>query len=158
MKLTFLVLLSNVIALKFFKSNKNDNGEKIISGLHYKSKVDDIRPVLSNSLTICIRFKIERYGTSKNPGQILEIKNKKITLFGLKATYPETTILLGNSKLEDGILRFLYDPRRISYPTWKLYIWHHVCFSYSKKNFHISFVQVRKNNVHLNARNNFRQM
>ena len=142
-KLTFLVLLSNVIALKIFKSNKNDNGEKMISGLHYKSKVDDIRPVLSNSLTICIRFNIERYGTKNNPAQILTIKNKKFTFFGLQAKYPTPFIMLGNSK--DRILRFLYGPRRrISYPIWKLYIWHHVCFSYSKKSSHISVVQVRK--------------
>ena len=145
-KLTFLVLLSNVIALKFFKSNKNDNGEKIISGLHYQSKVDDIRPVLSNSLTICIRFNIKRYGTKlKNPAQILEIDNKKYVLFGLRATYPRTTIFLENSISKDNILKFVYDPRRIGYPMWKLYIWHHACFSYSKKSSHISFVRVRKN-------------
>ena len=138
-KLTFLVLLSNVIALKIFKSNKNDNGEKMISGLHYKSKVDDIRPVLSNSLTICIRFNITRYGTKTNFAQILKIK----TFFGLQAKYPTPFIMLGNSK--DRIKRFLYGPRRrISYPIWKLYIWHHVCFSYSKKSSHISVVQVRK--------------
>ena len=84
-KLTFLVLLSNVIALKIFKSTKNDNNEKMISGLHYKSKVDNIRPVLSNSLTICIRFNIKRYGTKKNPAQILEIKNKKNHIFWITA-------------------------------------------------------------------------
>ena len=155
-KSTFLVLLSNVIALKFFKSNKNDNGEKIISGLHYQSKVDDIRPVLSNSLTICIRFNIKRYGTKiKNPAQILEIDNKKFVLFGLRATYPRTTIFLENSISKDNILKFVYDPRRrTGYPMWKLYIWHHVCFSYSKKSSHISFVRVRKNN----ASNNFHQI
>ena len=154
-KLTFLILLSNVIALKMFKSNSNDNGEEIISGLHYKSKVDDIRLVLSNSLTICIRFNIKRYGTKmKNTAQILEIENKKFTLLGLRATYPTSTLFWTKSNSKDKILRWLYDPkRRISYPMWKLYIWHHVCYSYSKKNSHISFVRVRKNNVNVNARN-----
>ena len=154
-KLTFLVLLSNVIALKIFKSNKNDNGEKIMSGLHYKSKVDDTMPVLSNSLTICIRFNIKRYGTKmKNPAQILEIENKIFTLLGLRATYPTSTLFWTKSNSKDKILRWLYDPkRRMSYPMWKLYTWHHVCYSYSKKNSHISFVRVRKNNVNVNARN-----
>ena len=152
MKLTFLVLLSNVIALKIFKSNKNDNGEKIISGLHYKSKIDDIRPVLSNSLTICIRFNIKRYGTKiKNPAQIFEIENKEFTFLGLRATYPTSTIFWSKRNSNDKILRFVYDPRRrISYPMWKLYIWNHVCFSYSKKSSYVSFVRVRKNNA--NAR------
>ena len=155
MKLTFLALFSNVIALKIFKSNKNDNGEKIMSGLHYKSKVDDTMPVLSNSLTICIRFNIKRYGTKmKNPAQILEIENKKFTLLGLRATYPTSTLFWTKSNSKDKILRWLYDPkRRMSYPMWKLYTWHHVCYSYSKKNSHISFVRVRKNNVNVNARN-----
>ena len=155
MKLTFLVLLSNVIALKIFMSNKNENGEKIISGLHHKSKIDDIRPVFSNSLTICIRFNIKRYGTKmKNPAQILEIENKKFTFLGLRATYPTSTLFWSKSNSKDNILRWLYDPRRrISYPMWKLYVWHHVCYSYSKKNSHTSLVRVRKNNVNVNARN-----
>ena len=154
-KLTFLVLLSKVIALKIFKSNKNDNNENIISGLHYNSKVDDTMPVLSHSLTICIRFKIKRYGTKiKNPAQIFEIENKEFTFLGLRATYPTSTIFWSKPNSNDKILRFVYDPRRrISYPMWKLYIWHHVCFSYSKKSSHISFVRVRKNKVNVNARN-----
>ena len=154
-KLTFLVLMSNAIALKIFKSNRNDNNEKIISGLHYKSKVDDTMPVLSNSLTICIRFNIKRYGTKrKNRAQILVIENKKFTFLGLRATYPTSTLFWSKSNSKDKISRWLYDPkRRRSYPMWKLYIWHHVCYSYSKKNSHISFVRVRKNNVNINARN-----
>ena len=140
LKLTFLILLSNVIALKMFKSNSNDNGEKIISGLHYKSKYDDKRPVLSNSLTVCVRFNIERYGFGTNPAQILLIQ----PFFGLRVEYPLSGMILVNSNNGNkfAFFRLLYDPKRKNYPMWKVKIWHHVCFSYSNKNSHISFVKV----------------
>ena len=142
-KLTFLVLLPNVIALKFFKSNKNDIGEKIISGLHYKSKYDDKRPVLSNSLTVCVRFNIERYGVRKNPAQILWLGYKQL-FFGLRVNYPLSGMILVNSNNgnEFSFFRLLYDSKRKNYPMWKVHIWHHVCFSYSNQNSHISFVKV----------------
>ena len=146
-KLTFFILLSNTIALKMFKSNANDNGENVISGLKYKGKQDEKMPVLSNSLTVCIRFNIKRYGIhGKNIAQILEIRNKRFLILGIRAGYPRSWLTLGNSNHADefNFWRMLYDPKRKSYPLWKLFIWHHVCFSYSKQSSYISFVQVRK--------------
>ena len=143
-KLTFLILLSNVIALKMFSSKDNDDEENIISGLHYKSKQDEKRPVLSNSLTVCIRFNIKRLGSWRNFATIFQIGNEKFSFFSLVAQYPESWIGLGNSNHETWFGRILYDPKRKGYPMWKLYIWHHICMSYSKKSSHISFVQVRK--------------
>ena len=145
-KLTFLILLSNVIALKMFSSKDNDDEENVISGLRYKSKQDEKQPVLSNSLTVCIRFNIKRLGSWRNFALIFQIGNEKFTFFSLVAQYPESWIVLGNSNHEEesSIGRILYDPKRKGYPMWKLYIWHHICMSYSKKNSHISFVQVRK--------------
>ena len=145
-KLTFFFLLSNAIALKMFKSIDNDTGENIISGLRYKSKPDEIMPVLSNSLTVCIRFDIKRYGVWKNHGQILTIGNKRLTFLEILARYPKGWLVLGNFNHgnEFTFWRMLYDPKRKSYPIWKLYNWHHICFSYSKQTSHISFVQVRK--------------
>ena len=144
MKLTFLILFSNVIALKMFSSKDNDDEENIISGLHYKSKQDEKRPVLSNSLTVCIRFNIKRLGSWRNFATIFQIGNEKFSFFSLVAQYPESWIGLGNSNHETWFGRILYDPKRKGYPMWKLYIWHHICMSYSKKSSHISFVQVRK--------------
>ena len=148
-KLTFFILLSNAIALKMFKSIDNDTGENVISGLRYKGKQDEKMPVLSNSLTVCIRFNIKRYGFWGNLGQILTIRNKKSIFFEILARYPKAWLILGNSNhgKEFTFWRMLYDPKRKSYPMWKLYVWHHVCFSYSKQNSHISFVQVRKKTI-----------
>ena len=151
-KVTLFVFLSNAIALKMFKSNDNDNGENVISGLHYKRKQDGKMPVLSNSLTVCVRFNIKRYGIhGKNIAQILEIRNKRFLILGIRAGYPRSWLTLGNSNHEDefNFWRMLYDPKRKSYPLWKLFIWHHVCFSYSKQSSYISFVQVRKKNIFL---------
>ena len=148
LKVTLFVLLSNAIALKMFKGNDNDNGENVISGLHYKSKQDEKMPVLSNSLTVCIRFNIKRYGIHRKntKAQILEIRNKRLVFLGIRANYPRSWLVLGNSNHGDefNLWRMLYDPKRKSYPLWKLYIWHHVCFSYSKQSSYISFVRVRK--------------
>ena len=145
-KLTFLILLSNVIALKMFSSKDNDDEENVISGLHYKSKQDEKRPVLSNSLTVCIRFNIKRLGSWRNFASIFQIGNEKFSFLWFGAQYPESWIALGNSNHEkESVMgRILYDPKRKSYPMWKLYVWHHICMSYSKKSSHISFVQVRK--------------
>ena len=145
-KLTFFILVSNAIALKMFKNNNNDTGEKVISGLKYKGKQDEKMPVLSNSLTVCIRFNIKRYGVRKNRGQILTLGNRKFIFLEILARYPKGWLVLGNSNHgnEFTFWRMLYDPKRKSYPMWKLYNWHHICFSYSKQTSHISFVQVRK--------------
>ena len=145
-KLTFFILLSNAIALKMFKNNNNDTGKKVISGLKYKGKQDEKMPVLSNSLTVCIRFNIKRYGVRKNRGQILTLGNRKFIFLEILARYPKGWLVLGNSNHgnEFTFWRMLYDPKRKSYPMWKLYNWHHICFSYSKQTSHISFVQVRK--------------
>ena len=149
MKLTFLMLFSNVIALKMFSSKDNDDEENVISGLRYKSKQDEKRPVLSNSLTVCIRFNIKRLGSWRNLASIIQIGNEKFYLFWFVAQYPESWIGLGNSNhgKESVIGRILYDPKRKSYPMWKLYVWHHICMSYSKKSSHISFVKVSKKYV-----------
>ena len=145
LKLTFFILLSNVVSLKMFKSNDNDNGENVISGLHYKSKQDEKWPALSNSLTVCIRFNIKRLGVYGNPALFL-IGNTKLPFFQLFAHYPQSWLVLGNinNGNEFSFWRMLYDPKRKSYPMWRLYKWNHVCMSYSKKSSHISFVQVRK--------------
>ena len=145
-KLTFLILLSNVIALKMFSSKDNDDEENVISGLRFKSKQDEKRPVLSNSLTVCIRFKIKRLGTWRNLASIFQIGNEKFFFFWFLAQYPESWMGLGNSNHEkESVMgRILYDPKRKDYPMWKLYTWHHICMSYSKESSHISFVKVSK--------------
>ena len=145
LKLIFFILLSNVISLKMFKSNDNDNWENVISGLHYKSKEGEKWPTLSNSLTVCIRFNIKRLGVPGKPALFL-IGNKRLPFFQLFAQYPQSWLVLGNTNNgnEFSSWRMLYDPKRKSYPMWRLYKWHHVCMSYSKKSSHISFVQVRK--------------
>ena len=57
----------------------------------------------------------------------------------LYARYPYTHFHFGNTESSWIIRDILTD----SYQIWKINKWHHICFSYSESNSHISLVKVR---------------
>ena len=57
----------------------------------------------------------------------------------LYARYPYTHFHFGNTESSWIIKDILTD----SYQIWKINKWHHICFSYSESNSHISLVKVR---------------
>ena len=150
-KLTFLFLLTNAIALKIYKSNIASNGEKIITGLHYKRQENE-NPTLANILTTCIRLKLKRLGNLGNPGYkdnsapLIFIPGKEFVFLGISAGYPYSWILLGNHNYgkTSYFSKPLRDPISNSTLIWKPYTWHHICFSYSEQNLQIRLVKVRR--------------
>ena len=132
----------NAIALKIYESNVAIGMEKIITGLHYKGQENE-NPILTNSLTTCIRLNLKRLGNynnrgyRNNPAPLVVIPSSNETYFlAIMAGYPVSVIYLNGRNV------FLHDPVSNSNLIWKLYTWHHICFSYSKINSEIRFVKV----------------
>ena len=148
----------NAIALKIYESNVASKGENIITGLHYKRQGNE-NPVLTNSLTICLRFSLKRLGPLNNPGHnwnpipLIVIPSSKTNWFlGIVAGYPQSRIFLDpNQNYGDTsfINMILHDPDNDNYLIWKLYTWHQICFSYSEQNSQIRFVKVSSSNYRL---------
>ena len=143
-KLTFLLLMINAIALKIYESNVAVGGEKIITGLHYKGQENE-NPILTNSLTTCVRLNLKRLGNLNNPGYrsnpapLINIQSSKNKHFlDIVAGYPRSRYYAGFKDT----FQILLDPVSESYLIWKLYTWHHICFSYSEQNSQITFVKV----------------
>ena len=141
-KLTFLILIFNAIALKIYESNVAREGENVITSLHYKRQQNE-SPILTNSLTTCIRFNLKRLGNSNNPGHrdnpapLIIIPSREKPLFlGIVAGYPSSWYAFEKT------WKILLDPVSDSFLIWKLYTWHHICLSYSEKNSQIRFVKV----------------
>ena len=154
-KLIFLFLMTNAIALKIYKSNIANNGEKIINGLHYKRQENE-NPILTNSLTTCIRFNLKKLGPLNNPGHIwnptplIHIpKNESSWFLGILAGYPNSRIFLNGTT--SFLNMILHDLDNDNYLIWKLYTWHHICFSYSETNSQIRFVKVSSAIFHLHT-------
>ena len=155
-KLTFFFLTTNAIALKIYKSNVASNEEKIINGLHYKRQENE-NPILTNSLTTCVRFNLKKLGPLNNPGHFwnptpliaIPNSNKSNWFLGIFAGYPNSRIFLdGKTSFMNMILHDLDNLE--NYLIWKLYTWHHICFSYSEPNSQIRFVKVSsKSHFHL---------
>ena len=143
----------NAIALKIYESNVASKGENVITGLHYKRQEND-NPILTNSLTTCVRFNLKRLGPLNNPGQfwnptpLIVIPNSESKWFlGILAGYPNSRIFLdGKTSIMNMIL---HDLDNDNYLIWKLYTWHHICFSYSEANSQIRFVKVSSKFFHL---------
>ena len=156
-KLTFFFLTTNAIALKIYKSNVASNEEKIINGLHYKRQENE-NPILTNSLTACVRFNLKRLGPLNNPGHFwnptpliaIPNSNKSNWFLGIFAGYPNSRIFLdGKTSFMNMIL---HDMDNLdNYLIWKLYTWHHICFSYSEPNSQIRFVKVSSKHFHLHT-------
>ena len=134
--------MTNGIALKIYESTVPSKGEKIITGLHYKRQEND-NPILTNSLTTCVRFNLKRLGNFNNPGYhdnpapLIFIPSSKTSLFlVIFPGYPRSVYLFEKT------FKILLDPVSDSYLIWKLYTWHHICLSYSEKNSQIRFVKV----------------
>ena len=149
-KLTFLIHIINAIALKIYESNVAREGEKIITGLHYK-RGENENPILTNSITTCVRLNLKRLGSvnrpefSNNPAPLIIIPSSEKNWFlYILAGYPESWIILENYNYGNNfyIFKVLLDPVSDSYLIWKLYTWHHICFSYSEQNSTIRFVKV----------------
>ena len=149
-KLTFLLLIINAIALKIYESNAVSKGEKIITGLHYKRRGNE-NPVLTNSLTTCVRLNLKRLGNFNNPEYgdsfaplIVIPSSKELYFLAILAGYPNSKMFLGyhNNGKHSYISSSLRDPLSDSNIIWKLFTWHHICFSYSKQNSKIIFVMV----------------
>ena len=138
--------MTNAIALKIYESKVASKGENFITGLHYKKQGNE-NPTITNSLTTCVRFNLKRLGNSLNPGHkdnraplILIPGNNETYFLGIGAGYPISVIIF-NKKIT--VLR---DPDSSSYLIFKLYTWHHICFSYSEQNSQIRFVKVNSTN------------
>ena len=148
-KLTFLFLMTNCIALKIYESTVPSKGEKIQTGLHYKRQEND-NPILTNSLTTCVRFNLKRLGNLNNPGYsnnispLISIPSETLFFLGIIAGYPESWMVFENYNYgkKFHISKVLLDPVSDSYLIWKLFTWHHICFSYSEQNSQIRFVKV----------------
>ena len=92
----------NAIALKIYESNVAREGEKIVTGLHYKRQENE-NPILSNSITICFRLNLKRLGSLNRPGfndnptPLIIIPSSKETWFlYIVAGYPESWIIFFN--------------------------------------------------------------
>ena len=149
-KLTFLLLMINAVALKIYESNVASKGKKIITGLHYKRQENE-NPILTNSLTTCVRLNLKKLGNYNNPGYsnsyaplIVIPTSKELYFLAIVAGYPDSIIWLGyhNNGKHSYISSSLRDPVSDSNLIWKLFTWHHICFSYSKQNSKIIFVMV----------------
>ena len=82
-------LVSNLIALKIFKSHNVNSDKEIVRGLHYKKQSEkDI--IFSNSLTFCIRLNIRRLHND-NFAKLLIIQNTEYEFFRLNARYDNTS-------------------------------------------------------------------
>ena len=139
-----IFIVSRGIALKVYNSNNVDLHKNIVSGLHYKNNIEE-NIVFTNSLTVCIRLKINGLIKGYASTKLLVIKNTKYDFFHLYARYPETWFGFGNSNLGRGFKSWwiLNDPLTNSYLLWRLNKWHHICFSYSKQDSRVGFVMVR---------------
>ena len=94
-------IVSRSIALKVYNSNNVDLYKNIVSGLHYKNNIEE-NIVFTNSLTVCIRLKINGLIKGYASTKLLVIKNAKYDFFHLYARYPETWFGFGNSNLGRG--------------------------------------------------------
>ena len=148
--------MTNGIALKIYESNVESNQEKIITGLRYKRQENE-NPILTNSLTTCVRFNLKRLGNLNNPGYsnnwspIIIIPSETYYFLGIVAGYPESWLVFENYNHGNiiKIFKVLLDPVSDSYLIWKLFTWHHICFSYSEQNSQIRFVKVNSSNYRL---------
>ena len=142
-KLTFLLLMINAIALKIYESNGASKGDKIITGLHYKRQENE-NPILTNSITTCIRVSWKRLGKRDTVPLIIIPSSNKTYFLAIDAGYPDSYVWLDilNYGKPSSILKRLHDPVSNSNLIWRLYTWHHICFSYSKQNSQIKFVMV----------------
>ena len=94
-------LVSNLIALKIFKSHNVNSDKEIVRGLHYKKQSEkDI--TFSNSLTFCIRLNIRRLHND-NFAKLLIIQNTEYEFFRLNARYDNS----GCGVFKKGIQKFL---------------------------------------------------
>ena len=152
-KLTFLILMTNGIALKIYESTVQSKGKNITTGLHYKRQENE-NPTLTNSLTTCVCFNLKRLGNGNNPGYtnnmspLIIIPSETLFFLGIFAGYPESWIVFENYNYgkQFHIAKVLLDPVSDSYLIWKLFTWHHICFSYSEQNSQIRFVKVSSSN------------
>ena len=153
--------MTNGIALRIYESNVASDQKNVITGLHYKRQKNE-NPILTNSLTTCVRLNLKRLGNlgnseySNNPAPLIIISSSNATyILGIVAGYPDSAINF------NGQILFLHDPVSNSNIIWKLYTWHHICFSYSEKNSQIRFVKVSSTNCitshsnSLNHRHNY---
>ena len=146
-KLTFLLLMINTIALKIYESNDASKGEKIITGLHYK-KQENENPILTNSITTCVRLNWKRLGKTWTVPLIIIPSSNKTYFLDIDAGYPDSYVWLDiyKSRKPSSIYKHLYDPVSNSTLIWRRYTWHHICFSYSKQNSQMIFVMVSVTN------------
>ena len=143
-KFLLCFIVPRSIALKVYNSNNVDLHKNIVSGLHYKNNIEE-NIVFTNSLTVCIRLKINGLIKGYASTKLLIIQNTRYNFFHLYAKYPETWFGFGNSNFGKGFKSWwiLKDPLRNSYLLWRLNKWHHICFSYSKQDSRVGFVMVR---------------
>ena len=146
-KLTFLLLMINTIALKIYESNEASRGENVITGLHYKRRENE-NPILTDSITTCVRLNWKRLGKTWTVPVIIIPSSNKTYFLDIDAGYPDSGVYLDihNYGKPSYIIEKLLDPVSNSNIIWRLYTWHHICFSYSKENSQIRFVMVSVTN------------
>ena len=137
----------NAIALRIYESNHASKGEKIITGLHYKRQENE-NPILTNSISVCVRVNWQRLGKIDTVPLIIIPSSDKTYFLDIDARYPDSYVWLDILKYgkPSYISKGLRDPVSNSNLIWRLYRWHHICFSYSKQKSQIRFVMVSVTN------------
>ena len=142
----FLLCRNN--AIRIFRSTANLEVGTTDYGLRYK-KPNDENVILSNSLTVCIRFNAKILAKDYQTMKLFAIGSSKkygpsFPSFSQMSVRPTTWFEYGNQELGCGYKAgwILRDPVKNSYMLWIPDYWHHICFAYSKPNFHVSFVKV----------------
>lgn len=111
-----------------------------ISGLKLKSRIMPLQN-LSNSLSICSRFKYSRLSN-----RILEFSDNQDMFLILKideVTTGETWFGFGNMRSNTFLSWVLKDPAsEDSYNIWEANKWHHFCLSYDSTATHMNFIKV----------------
>ena len=141
---TFILLFCIIYAinsLKIYRSEKRLANTKMVSGLVYKKDVEQSR-FLSNNITTCLRTNVKRLSTEDSAMLLLIENSKNVRFLKLFARYPATWFKFGSPNILGWILR---DPTASTYLIWKVGRWNHICFSYTKSNFYITFVKVSMN-------------
>ena len=127
-------LISNIIALKIYKSNVSFQGKRVISGIFYQNKIKETLES-NSSLSACIRLNIKQL-SPQNTIILMIGKAKHKNFLRLSAQYPTTWFHFGNLKSS----WILNDVEMKSYLIWRINNWHHTCFSYQKSKSYEGFL------------------
>ena len=125
-------------------------------GLQFKNNKPD-KNTLSNSLTVCIRFKFSNLGyKGENKPIVLLIDDEKSenrsSLLHIKARYPWNWMGIGPFYSDTiGVNWLLLDHRNSPINFFKPMWWHHICLSFSTITAKVIMTKVCENTVYQSA-------